>query len=61
MPIELSLSDATIWSDTLELSIMILEVSFKLIYDVNSRGITYDGHHQSSIDNHNMFIVQASG
>jgi hypothetical protein len=32
MPLELSVSDATIWSNTLESSIAILEVSFTLIY-----------------------------
>ncbi len=42
MALELSLSVATIWSITLELSIMILHVSFTLIYDVYSTGITYD-------------------
>ncbi len=39
-----SVSDATIWSITLDLSIMILEVSFTVIYDVCSTGITYDDH-----------------
>ncbi len=43
-PLELSVSDATVWSVTLELSIMILEVSFLLIYDVYSTGVTYDDH-----------------
>jgi hypothetical protein len=38
---------------------MILEASFTLIYDVYSTGVTYDDC-QSSIDNLNMFIVQAS-
>jgi hypothetical protein len=42
MPLELSVSNANIWSITLELSITILEVSFTLIYDVYSTGITYD-------------------
>jgi len=41
-PLELSVSDATIWSVTLESSITILEASFTLIYDVYSTGITYD-------------------
>ena len=58
MPQELSLSDATIWSITQELSIIILEASFILIYDVYSVGVTY-AHHQS-IDDHIMFIVQAT-
>ncbi len=42
MPQELSLTDATIWSNTLELSIMILEASFTLNYDVYSAGVAYD-------------------
>ncbi len=37
-----ALSDATIWSVTLEMSIMNLEVSFSSIYVVYSTGITYD-------------------
>ncbi len=45
------MSVATIWSVTLKLSIMILEASFTLIYDVFSTVITYDDYH--------MFIVQA--
>ncbi len=40
-----------------ELSITILEVSFTLINDVYSTGITYD---DLSIDDCNMFIVQAN-
>jgi hypothetical protein len=40
-PLESLESDATIWSIILELSITILEVSFTLIYDVYSLGITY--------------------
>ncbi len=50
---ELSVSDTKIWSITLELSIMILEASFTLIYDVYSTGITYDDRH--------VFILQATG
>jgi hypothetical protein len=42
MPLELSVSDATIWNITLELSIMILEASFTLIYYAYSTGVTYD-------------------
>jgi hypothetical protein len=42
MPIDVSVSDSTIWSVTLELSITTLEASFTLIYDVYSTGITYD-------------------
>jgi hypothetical protein len=42
MPLELSESDATIWSITLELSIKILVVSFTLVYDFYSTGVTYD-------------------
>ncbi len=53
MPLELSVSDTTIWIIILELSIMILQVSFTLIYDIYSTGITYDA-------NRNMFIVQAT-
>ncbi len=41
-PLELSVSDATIWSVTLEVSIRILVASFTLIFDVNSTGVTYD-------------------
>jgi hypothetical protein len=43
-PLELSASDATIWSITLELSSTVLEASFTLIYNVYSTGITYDDH-----------------
>jgi hypothetical protein len=46
-PLELSESDATIWSVTLELSITILEASFAQIYEVYV------------FDDCNMFIVQA--
>ncbi len=42
MPLELLLSDATIESITQNLSIVILEESFYLIYDVYSTGNTYD-------------------
>ncbi len=42
MPLESSVSDATICSIALESSIRILQVSFTLIYDVYSTGITYD-------------------
>jgi hypothetical protein len=42
MPPELSISDATIESITQNLSIVILEASFYLIYDVYSTGCTYD-------------------
>ncbi len=42
MPLESSVSDATILGITLESSIMILEMSFTLIYDVYSTSITYD-------------------
>jgi hypothetical protein len=40
--LELSVSDATIRSANLGSSIMILEASFTLIYDVYSTGVTYD-------------------
>jgi hypothetical protein len=50
--LESSVSDTTIWSIALELSITILVVSFALINDVYSKGITYD--------DRNMFIVQAT-
>jgi hypothetical protein len=43
-PLELSVRDATIWSVTLESSIMILKEIFSLIYDVYSTGITYENH-----------------
>ncbi len=42
MPPELSMSDAKIWSITLESSIMIVEASVSLIYCVLSTGINYD-------------------
>ncbi len=41
-PLELLVSEATIWSITLESSITILEASFTLIYNVTSTGVTYD-------------------
>ncbi len=44
-PLESSVSDATIWSITLELSITILEASFTLIYYVYGIGDTRDNHH----------------
>jgi len=44
-PLQLSASDATIWSISLKLSIMILEVPFTLIHDVYSTGVSYDDHH----------------
>ncbi len=53
MPQELSVSDATISSVTLEPSTTILEASFTLIYNVYSTGVTRD--------DRNMFIVQATG
>jgi hypothetical protein len=52
MPQKSKVSDAKIWSFTLESSNMILEASFTLIYYVYSTGITYD--------NCNIFIVQAT-
>ncbi len=42
VPIELPVSDATIWSITLKSSTMTLDASNTLIYDVYSTGITYD-------------------
>jgi len=42
MPLELSISDTTIWSITLEASMTIQEASFTLIYDVCSRVVTHD-------------------
>ncbi len=50
MPLESSVSDATIWSVTHKSSIMILEASFTLIRDAYSTGITYEDHNQSLID-----------
>jgi hypothetical protein len=41
-PLESSVSEATIWSATLESSITILEASFTLIYDVYSADVTYN-------------------
>jgi hypothetical protein len=55
--LELSVSDGTIWSITLESSIAILEASFKLIYDAHSTSITYDDHQLTIV---NVFIVQAT-
>ncbi len=60
MLLESSVSDGTIWSITLELSITILDASFTLIYHVHSTGITYDDC-QSIIDNCYRVIVQATG
>jgi hypothetical protein len=45
MPEESWVSDATILSVILELSITILEVSFTLTYNVYCAGITYDDLH----------------
>jgi hypothetical protein len=42
MPLEQSVSDATIWSVTLDLLIMILETSFTLNCGVYNKSITYD-------------------
>ncbi len=44
MPLELLVSDATIWGITLVLSITILVTLFSLSYAVYSTGITYDDH-----------------
>ncbi len=53
MLLELPVSNATIWSITIDSSVMLLEVSFTLIYADYSTGITYNGH--------DIFIVQATG
>jgi hypothetical protein len=58
MHLELSVSDATIWSVTLESSNTTQEASSTLTYDVYSTGVTYD---EYKIDNCNLFIVQARG
>jgi hypothetical protein len=50
MPLLSEVSDATIWSGTLESSIMISEASFTLIYDLYSTGVTYD-------DRQLMFVI----
>ncbi len=42
MLLELSVSDASIWSVTLESSIMFLEALFTLLYDVYSTGVSND-------------------
>ncbi len=55
--LKLSVSDATIWSIALESSIMILEASFLLIYDVYGTGNTYDSQQWWYF----MFKVQATG
>jgi hypothetical protein len=39
MPLESSASYVTIWSITVESSIVILEASFSLIYEINGTGI----------------------
>jgi hypothetical protein len=41
-PLESSVSDGTIWSVTIKLSITILEASFTIVYDVYSISVTYD-------------------
>ncbi len=56
-PLGSSVSDATIWSITVESSIVILEASFTLSYDVYSTDVTYDDH---QIDNCNIFIAQTT-
>jgi hypothetical protein len=56
-PLELSDSNAEIWSVTLALSITNLEASFSLIYDVYRTGISYDDHQLTII----MFIAEATG
>jgi len=43
-PLKSSVSDTTIWSFTLESSIMIVEESFTLTYDVHGTGTTYNDH-----------------
>jgi hypothetical protein len=49
MHLEFSVSDATIWSVTLESSITILELSFTLIYNVYNTGVTYGDHQWDSM------------
>ncbi len=44
MPLESSVSDTAIWSIKQESSIMILEASVTITYEVSSTGITYDDH-----------------
>jgi hypothetical protein len=56
-PLESSLSDATIWSITLEVLITNLDLSFTLIFDVYSIGITYDNRRLMIF----MFILQTKG
>ncbi len=56
-PLESLVSDATIWSITLEVLITNLDLSFTLIYDVYCRGITYDNRQLMIF----MFIVQTKG
>jgi hypothetical protein len=51
-----SVSDATIWSVTVESSITILEAPFTVFYDVYSTGITYS----DCLLMITMFIVQAT-
>ncbi len=43
-PLELSVSDATIWNITVGLNITIPKASFTLIYDAYSTCVTYDYH-----------------
>jgi hypothetical protein len=52
MPLELSVSDATIMSIAVESLIVILEASFTIIYDVYRTGVT--------LDDCSMFILQAT-
>ena len=54
-PVELSVSDATMQSLNLELSITILEASFTLMFIVQASLATID------IYNRYMFIVQVTG
>jgi len=54
-PLELSASDATIWSVALESSGNSLKVSFTLVCNVHRTGVSYDYRNDRK-----LFIVQAT-
>jgi len=60
IPLELSVSYATISSITLQSSITFLEASFTLIYDVSVQASPVMIVNRSSIDDSNMFRVDAT-
>jgi hypothetical protein len=54
-PLVISVCDSIISSITLKSSIIFLETLFKLIYDVYSRGITFDNR-QLIINRHSQYV-----